>query len=529
MKKFLRVDLPRRVFDTKLPEIEIVDLRLETKKGNFSPLSEKLFAEISAALQKKSQIIIFLNQRGFAGATMCKICGQKFECKNCTANLKLHRKNLHEKLICHICGRIENFPEKCPQCNAKNFEFRGWGTQMVEQILVEKFPEKKIARADADTISGKFDFQKILQNFGEKKIDILLGTQMIAKGLDFENVALVGVILADVGLNLPDPRAEEKIFQILTQVAGRAGRRKNRGKILVQTFSPDAEIFQFLKKNDTENFLARELELREKMFFPPFCAAAKITFSDADKKKCFDRAQKFFKFCEKNFAENFENKKKIAEKSDKKKLKIDEIFGEKKVENSENNFLKNEKNFAEFLRENLILQKNFGEKNLENCEICAEKKILKNKILGENFENKIAEISRNGAEKIEQKFCAADFKIKKNAENFCENSKNIFEKNLEKMADFCEKNNFKKEICADFLSENFGIEKKIAAEILEKFEKNGGKKLVNFAPAFFPRTHGKFHFHVFLRATEKKFLHEFLGKLKFAAGAKIDISPASFL
>jgi len=303
-KNWTQVNLKKRVFDTQLPCMEIIDLKNETKKGNISPISERLEEEIKKILDKKKQAVLFLNKRGVSGSTLCKFCGHKFECPNCSMKMKLHyfknSKGLSQKFLCHICGHIEKFNNNCPQCGEEKFVFKGWGTQSVEEFLYKKFSKIKVLRADADTISKKRDFENLLENFHAKKADVLLGTQMIAKGLDFENVELVGVILADVGLHLPDFRAEERTFQLLTQVAGRAGRRKNQGKIIIQTYSPEDEIFNFVKNNDVENFIIKQMEERKKMYMPPFSALAKINFNSPDKVKSFQDTQDFFIKIKKN-------------------------------------------------------------------------------------------------------------------------------------------------------------------------------------------------------------------------------------
>jgi len=289
-----RVNLPNRVHEVQLPEIEIIDLGNEAKKGNYSPISESLEQELREILKQKKQAMIFLNKRGFAGSTMCKVCGHTFECPNCTANMKLHERIGSRKFICHVCGHLEPFVIKCPECKAENFQFKGWGTQQVEKELKERFPNIRVFRADADSVSGKQDFEKLMDRFHRGEADVLLGTQMIAKGLDFDNVELVGVILADVGLTLPDFRSEERVFQLLTQVSGRAGRRKKRGRIVIQTFRPEEKIFQFVKKHDSEGFLDWQSELRKKSNMPPFSAMAKISFSNEKKEIAFTEAKKFF-------------------------------------------------------------------------------------------------------------------------------------------------------------------------------------------------------------------------------------------
>ncbi len=292
------VVLEKRVTEVQMPEISFIDLKNEAKKGNYGPISERLEEEINLMLAKKKQGILFLNRRGFFGSTTCKKCGTTSECPNCSFPMKLHRNRTREIMLCHVCGHLENFAGKCPECGEKDFEFRGWGTQQLEEILREKFPKLRVLRADADSTRRKNGFREIMEKFHQGEADILLGTQMIAKGLDFENVDLVGVILADIGLSLPDFRAEERVFQLLTQVAGRAGRRKNRGKILIQTFRPEENLFKFVKRHDTAGFIEWQKSHRQQMQMPPFINLAKITFSRRKKEEAFKLAKNFAGICQ---------------------------------------------------------------------------------------------------------------------------------------------------------------------------------------------------------------------------------------
>ena len=296
-----RLDLPDRVTDVALPRIEFVDMRGEQKKGNYSPLSERLIEDLKSVLSRGKQAVLFLNRRGYSGVTLCRKCGQSFECPHCHHPMKMHRRGTNQKFICHICGHMEKFPLRCPACGEEDFSFRGWGTQMVETALGEHFPSARIVRADADSMTGKYDFERMMHDFSDQKADILLGTQMVAKGLDFEHVEFVGVILADVGLALPDPRSGERVFQLLTQVSGRAGRRKRRGEILIQTFAPENPLFNYLKEHDTEGFLNEQLREREKFHMPPYVTYAKLTLSDTDKGKTFRQAQELFERLKNSF------------------------------------------------------------------------------------------------------------------------------------------------------------------------------------------------------------------------------------
>ena len=291
---WMRADLPTRVFETALPAIQVVDFKNEMKKGNDSPMSEILSEKLSDMLQQKKQAVFFLNKRGFSGATLCRVCGHLFHCPNCENNMKLHKKGMQSKFLCHICGHMEKFPETCPECNTEKFEFRGWGTQQVEQYLKNHFSGIRVFRADADAITGKYDFARLMERFHNYEADVLLGTQMVAKGLDFERVQLVGVILADVGLSLPDFRSEERVFQLLHQVSGRAGRRSQQGNIVIQTFRPQERIFQYLRKHDVEGFIKVLQEERQEMEYPPFGVVVKLSISDIDKTRAYRVAQEVF-------------------------------------------------------------------------------------------------------------------------------------------------------------------------------------------------------------------------------------------
>ena len=301
-----RVDLPVRVFETKMPQIDLVDMRNERKKGNNSPISEALESALHSILEKKKQAVFFLNKRGFSGATFCKGCGHVFDCPDCDNPMKLHKKIDQERMICHICGLMKRAAANCPECKMSDFQFRGWGTQQVESVLKEQFPGLRVLRADADSVSGKGAFERVINKFHDYEADVLLGTQMVAKGLDFDRVELVGVILADVGLTLPDFRSEERVFQLLTQVLGRAGRRADQGRIVIQSFRPEDEVFSFLKEHDTEGFIREQLKNREESGMPPFGEVLKLTFSGVKKEVAFGEAKSFFGMLrEKLDSENF--------------------------------------------------------------------------------------------------------------------------------------------------------------------------------------------------------------------------------
>ena len=281
------IHLPERVHKTALPTIELVDLKQEGKRGNFSPISGGLQARIIQAFESGKQVVLFLNKRGFSGSAMCRFCGDAFACDNCDMALKMHRNGSVQRLICHVCGFMKAFPKSCDSCHKDDFVYRGWGTQQLEAQLKELFPNTKLFRADRDSITGRYDFEKLLSEFKNTPQSILLGTQMIAKGLDFSDVALVGIVMADVGLHLPDHHAEERVYQLLEQVSGRAGRRHTQGHIVVQTYQPDLPLFSFLINHDTQGFMASKYAEHEKLKLPPLSDVIKIIVVDYSKATAF--------------------------------------------------------------------------------------------------------------------------------------------------------------------------------------------------------------------------------------------------
>ncbi len=278
--------LNERIGSAKLPDIEIVDLRDEFKKKNFSIFSDKLRTEIKDKLAKKEQIILFLNRRGSASSVVCRDCGQKAECKDCELAFTYHASTLSQsKLICHHCGKIENPPSLCPVCQGVNIRFLGIGTQRIEEEIKKEFPEAKVLRADKDTTSKKEGFKNIYEKFKKHEADILIGTQMIAKGLHLPKVSLVGVILADIGLNMPDFRASERNFQLMTQVSGRAGRSKSPGKVIIQSYNPEHLALNCTKNQSYDDFFNYERTQRKILNNPPFSKLAKITIENTSYKE----------------------------------------------------------------------------------------------------------------------------------------------------------------------------------------------------------------------------------------------------
>ncbi len=283
--------LSKRVNSSE-PKITIVDLKEETKKGNFSIFSELLIEKLTKILENKKQAILFLNRRGFAKSRQCRTCGHTEQCKNCDTSLTVHKpKTGRGFLQCHICGRSEQFKDICQSCGSHELYELGLGTQQVVSEISKIFPEAKVLRADSDTTVGKHDFQKIYEAFKNQEADILVGTQMIAKGLHLPAVELVGVMLADNGLHMPDFRAQEKAFQQLIQVAGRAGRASEDGEVIIQTYNPQNKVIQSLSSHNLDEFYQAELEVRQKHNFPPYQKITKLTYTDRDNKKCVYIAQ----------------------------------------------------------------------------------------------------------------------------------------------------------------------------------------------------------------------------------------------
>jgi primosomal protein N' (replication factor Y) len=265
--KYDLLRMTARVDDRKLPFIRIVDMRNEPKNSS-RILSSKLLAAMDQRLQRKEQTILFLNRRGFSTSLLCEGCGHVEECRNCAVSLTYHRDI--NRVVCHICGYIAIAPKACRECHDPRIKHRGSGTEKVEDAVVKIFPKAVVKRMDADVMQRKGAFRETLGAFRAGKIDILVGTQMIAKGLDFPRVTLVGIINADVGLQMPDFRAGERTFQLLTQVAGRAGRGEIEGEVFVQTFTPHHPSIQFARHHDFEGFRDQEIEFRRQWNYPPF-------------------------------------------------------------------------------------------------------------------------------------------------------------------------------------------------------------------------------------------------------------------
>jgi primosomal protein N' (replication factor Y) len=273
--KYALVELPDRVEQRPLPEVEIVDMRQEFQEtGKEQVISRKLAEEIRVRLEKKEQVMVLLNRRGYSPVVLCRACGKTLQCRNCAVSMTHHKRE--HKMECHYCGHIERIPDKCAHCGSEFVYFVGTGSEKLEELLHGMFPQARIGRLDRDTVRGREDFEHALNALNEGALDMLVGTQMIAKGHDIHGVTLVGVIGADMALGLPDFRAAERTFQLLTQVAGRAGRGQSPGKVILQTYFQDHYAVQFAARHDFAGFYEKELQFRAWMHYPPYSAIANV-------------------------------------------------------------------------------------------------------------------------------------------------------------------------------------------------------------------------------------------------------------
>lgn len=261
------LELNSRVDNKSMPPMKVIDMRNELKGGNKSLFSRELFIAIQERLKRKEQIILFLNRRGFSTFVSCRSCGYVFKCDECDISMTYHKNGL---LICHYCGKTKREPRECPKCHSKYVKFFGAGTQRVEEEVKKYFNNAGILRMDVDTTRDKHSYERIYNTFKNGEADILIGTQMVSKGLDFKNVTLVGILAADMSINIPDYRAAERTFQIITQVAGRAGRGDKQGEVLIQTYTPQHYSLQYAVNYDYEGFYEKEFTVRAMMKYPPF-------------------------------------------------------------------------------------------------------------------------------------------------------------------------------------------------------------------------------------------------------------------
>ncbi|MDU5184294.1 MAG: primosomal protein N' [Peptoniphilus harei] len=274
-----------------LPDTEIVDMRDELTMGNVSIFSRELKKDIEEKLNNKEQIILFLNRRGFSNFISCRSCGEVIKCDDCDISMTYHKAK--NRLICHYCGKTKALPKLCPSCGSKFIKQFGVGTQRVEEEVKKYFPEARVLRMDRDTTGKKDSFNEFYEKIKNKEVDVIIGTQMVSKGFDFEDVTLVGIVAADMSLYISDYKARERTFQLITQVSGRAGRASKKGKVIIQTYSPDSEIINYSAKGDYEDFYQYEIEERKTFLYPPYTKLIELEFSSYDENLTQVWAEKF--------------------------------------------------------------------------------------------------------------------------------------------------------------------------------------------------------------------------------------------
>ncbi len=283
-----RIELKHRYNRNELPSVSIIDMRDELKKGSSGIISAPLKAAIDEELEKDKQVILFLNRRGYSTFVSCRTCGSVIKCPDCGISMTYHKS---ENLMrCHYCGRRQRPPEGCPDCGSRDIGFLGTGTEKIDEKISEMFPSAGVARLDLDTMKRKGSARKILSDFEKGKTKILIGTQVVAKGLDFANVGLVGILSADISLNIPDFRSAERTFQLITQAAGRAGRGDEKGRVMIQTFTPENYAVKAASTHDYDGFYAKEIAFREIRRHPPFSDFVQIVFQSKDSKAAEEAA-----------------------------------------------------------------------------------------------------------------------------------------------------------------------------------------------------------------------------------------------
>ncbi len=285
------VPLRERYGGVHLPEAVIVDMREELRLGNTTPLSKRLYEELVGVGERGEQAILFLNRRGYSSQVQCRGCGEVIQCPHCSVSMTYHSER-GGRLLCHMCGHTAPPPRLCPECGGEKLAFLGFGTQKLEGELGRFFPDMPVLRMDADTTGAKSAYDVMLEDFREGKADVLLGTQMVAKGHDFPRVTLVGVALADTSLYVSDFRAAERTFSLLTQVIGRAGRAKNGGVAVIQTYAPENEVIRLACAQDYEKFYEGEIAVRRELSYPPFCDIVRLTATSEDEKKLFEAVKR---------------------------------------------------------------------------------------------------------------------------------------------------------------------------------------------------------------------------------------------
>jgi primosomal protein N' (replication factor Y) len=288
--EYEKILLKTRYNKAPLPDVDVVDMREELKQGNKSIFSVKLYEQIRTCLDEGRQIILFLNRRGYSTFLSCRSCGYVMRCKECDISMTYHK--ARGEIVCHFCGRRAKVPDVCPECGSKYIRYFGTGTEKVEEIAGETFPDAVIERLDLDTVKRKGSIEAILARFGKGKTDILIGTQLVAKGLDFSNVGLVGIVAADISLNIPDYRSAERTFQLITQAAGRAGRGTVPGKVVIQSYTPEHYAIQLAAEQDYDLFYETEIRIREQIGYPPYCDILYIVLAAKSNEEAAEGAEK---------------------------------------------------------------------------------------------------------------------------------------------------------------------------------------------------------------------------------------------
>jgi len=291
--EFQLVELSERVTplgQTPLPEVDVVDMRQELKSGHRGIFSRLLRSAMAESLERREQVILFINRRGRATFVECRDCGYVLNCRRCSGALTYHA--TEKRLVCHHCRRSYPVPRKCPQCSGSEIKYFGMGTESVEAECKKLFPSASVIRFDSDAVTGARDFERVVDSFRRRRADILVGTQMLAKGLDFPGVSLVGIVSADTSLNLPDFRSGERTFQLLCQVEGRAGRGVYRGRAVVQTYNPGYYAIKYAAQHDYSGFYASEIRYRREFGYPPFNRMARLVFSHSSQSKCLEEAER---------------------------------------------------------------------------------------------------------------------------------------------------------------------------------------------------------------------------------------------
>lgn len=277
---YKKLTLNARYNDVELPDIEVVDMRREIRNGNTTVLSNKLFFKMQEAFEQKKQVILFLNRRGYSPFISCRDCGYVLKCDDCDISMTYHKGE--DACICHYCGKNVRLPKTCPVCGGNRIRHFGMGTEKLEEEINKLFPDARTDRLDLDTIKRKGSLERILNRFSKGKRDVLIGTQIVAKGLDFKNVGVVGIISADMTLNIPDYRSGERTFQLITQAAGRAGRGLEKGDVVIQTYTPESYVIKAASKQDYQEFFDREIIFRKDRNYPPFSDIIQLSFSGKD-------------------------------------------------------------------------------------------------------------------------------------------------------------------------------------------------------------------------------------------------------